>query len=54
MLLPLWIVLSAGIAAYTIAYWDYDDKGWATLWATTIMILLIMLGLFIDAFRILL
>ena len=52
--MSLLIVLMVGIIAYIVAYREYDDKGWATLWAITIIMLFIMLGLFIDAFRMLL
>lgn len=42
----LLLILGAGIIAYVVAYWEYDDKGWAALWATAIIMLSIMIALF--------
>ena len=42
----LLLILGAGIIAYIVAYWEYDDKGWAALWATAIIMLSIMIALF--------
>ena len=46
--MPLIIIMFITIAAYAAAFWEYDDHGWAALWAITAAMFVIMVGLFID------
>ena len=44
----LLLILVSGIITFVIAYRDYDDLTWATLWAVAVVLVYIMMALFVE------